>query len=91
VKPWAQLFSVPIGDGVIVDCSIGWLVCTGPENAIGVVPVMRRLKLEPCTCSHSPFAFWRTSTTVTPCPASALATFSSPAASGVMSRPWAAV
>ena len=32
-----------VGDGVMLDLSIGWLALTGPENAIGVVPVMRRL------------------------------------------------
>ncbi len=87
----AQLLSVPIGDGVMADASIGWLAATGPENAIGVVPVMRRLRRAPTTWTHEPSPWRRTSTIVTPWPASALATFSLPAASGVIVSPWDAL
>ena len=72
VTPWPQLFNVPIG--AVAAWSIGWSPVTGPENTIGVAPVIRRLKIE-STGVQEPFS-WRISTTVTPWPASALATFS---------------
>ena len=43
VEPFAQLLSVPIGSGVIVDFSIGCVAATGPENSTAVFPVTRRL------------------------------------------------
>ena len=89
VWPCEQLFSVPIG--LLLLASAGCATVTGPENVTGVVTVTRRLNDESMTWVHEPSAFWTTSTTVTPCPAMALATFSRPAASFVMTLPCTAV
>ena len=60
--------------GVLFDCIAGFSRVTGPENAMGVVPVIRRLKRE-STC-FQPLPALRTLMTVTPWAARALATFS---------------
>jgi hypothetical protein len=61
--------------GALFDWSAGWARVTGPEKSTGVVPVTRRLKWE-STLRHWPSRSLRSSMTVTPWDASALATFS---------------